>query len=369
MKEACALVRTDSLFPTLLLIDAETERAQKLARLLTLAGYRPLVASAPLPALQRLLQTPFTPEAILLGQIDFGNAHSILPHLLARLRQQSGEAIPTLGVPDTIPDEPPLGASSASMLVHTPAPQALKALEPLWQTLPHTRWYSNSVQPSLVVSTLPDYQLKPRVTQEARSSNAHFRLILQAAYEVIGAAAWDQALSDVGLARYRLLADWPPDDKTRAIPAEFPSLLHQAVAFSAPAHPIEQVSRWSEWGTHASFSKRSISGLTKQAVKLMPKNRLLALTLQRFAQEMDDIRGEALHAYIPWEAGDCWLVHYSNLYIYGRLAPPETTCQVWLSSLETTLRLVGLEEMYLVSEIECSSQTQTGHCLFAIQSR
>ncbi len=363
-----ALPEQRASYPTLLVIDAEAERAQRLARLLTLAGYHALVAETPFQALQRLLEEPFFPDALLMGQIDAQARQSVLPRLMQRLSQRR-EAVPTLAAQAEVPAEPPLRASATSPQVHTPSLEALRALAPIWQMLPQTRYYTETPLPSQVLKVLPDYGLRPRVSQERRSRNRHFRQVLRTAYELMDADQWERLMGDVGLARYRRLTDWPVENDVRGIPAEYLSLLHQAVAFSNPADSAGQVRRWSDRGTQISLQRHNLSSLTRQMLKLLPQERLMRLVLERFAREINEIRGEELHYYLPWSDGSYRLVHYSNLYVYGRLAPPAPACQVWLAALEATLRFVGLDTSWEVSEEECSCQTQTGHCLFAIRPR
>ncbi|SRR5712692_6879919 len=65
------------IYPACLIIDAGEERAQRLARLLTLADYRPLVVSTLSQALERFLREPFQPYVLLLGQADLRH-HPVL---------------------------------------------------------------------------------------------------------------------------------------------------------------------------------------------------------------------------------------------------------------------------------------------------
>jgi hypothetical protein len=353
-------------YPTLLVIDANEERAQRLARLLTLADYHAIVTNTPFQAFDRFLQMPYIPEAILLGQIDQQGHTSVLPRLMQRLNQQvAGAAIPTLTLPAKVPAEPPLHASPDSPAFHIPAQASLAFLEAIWQVLPATCRYSKQPRRSQVLSLLPGYGLAPRVTQQARSRSSHFRQVLQTAYDLMDAALWERLIGDVGLARYRRVTDWPANDATRAIPAEYLSLLHQAVAFSRPEDPISQLRRWGELGTQVSLKRRNLPAMMRQTLKLLPQERVMALALDGFTRVINEIRGEPLHAWTRWHDGSFRLVHYSNLYVYGRLAPPEPACHVWVASLEATLRLLRPDKAWEVSELECSCQTQTGHCLFA----
>jgi hypothetical protein len=81
------------------------------------------------------------------------------------------------------------------------------------------------------------------------------------------------------------------------------------------------------------------------------------------------MRGEELHFWKPRGDGSYWLVHYSNLYAHGRTRRAEPSCYVWLASIEATFQLAQVESVYEVSEVECSCQTLTGHCVFLIAPR
>src|SRR6266699_3380972 len=63
-------IRPASMHPMLLLVDANEERAQRLARILPPADYRPCIAKTPRQAFGRLLKEPSLPQAVLLGCID-----------------------------------------------------------------------------------------------------------------------------------------------------------------------------------------------------------------------------------------------------------------------------------------------------------
>ncbi len=96
----------------------------------------------------------------------------------------------------------------------------------------------------------------------------------------------------------------------------------------------------------------------------------MELVLNSFIRQMNEIRGEELHICEQQDDGIYYLVHYSNLYAYGRIAlSQQPACHVWLASLQATLRLVGLDTIWEVIEQECSCQTLTGHCVFVIRPK
>src|SRR5215469_5497096 len=74
-------------YRNLLIIDSDGNRAQYLARMLSMSGYRPLVIANALGAFTRFLQVPFVPFAILLDQDDTSNRlflHRLLQQVLQR---------------------------------------------------------------------------------------------------------------------------------------------------------------------------------------------------------------------------------------------------------------------------------------------
>src|SRR5947209_16616091 len=90
-----------SLYPPLLVIDADEERAQHLARSLTLANYRPIVVSTPVYAFKRCLQENVVLQAVLLGRIS--NEHQfILRRLLQQLTYRQRFSIPVITLPAQI---------------------------------------------------------------------------------------------------------------------------------------------------------------------------------------------------------------------------------------------------------------------------
>ncbi|MDQ2714772.1 MAG: hypothetical protein M3Z08_07695 [Chloroflexota bacterium] len=356
------------MYPTILIIDADEMRAQQMGRLLTLTGYRPFLVARPYDAFERALQEGIFPEAILLGQSDIPS-HYLFQRLLQHLAQLSNREIPLLLLPTLIIDAVPLLADPSSPAFHLLSKTCIEVLRPLWRifSLP-----SNDLriqQQALVLTVLPAHGIQPRISQYLRSRNSHLRQILKAAYEIIGDEQWKSIITDVGLAYYRQVNNWPADNDDRAIPAEYLSYLNQAVAFSKPDDPVRQLRLWSDYATALSLQKRTPSALTQQILKLLPRDRAISAVLNAFTREMNEIRGEELHLWRRQPDGSYWLVHYSNLYVYGRTSATRPACHVWEASLASTFRLVGLDTILQVREAECSCQTLTGHCLFVITPR
>ncbi len=385
--------RHASIPPRLLLVDANEERAQRLARILTLADYRPCIAKTPLQAFGRLLQESSLPQAIIIGWID-DRSRFAFTRLFQWMVSEQGQNIPIIALPQSryilirllqqlayelrrdipftvllrpVPDEAPLIAHPSSPAVHVVSRASAQVLEGIWRVLPATRNSFRAARHSLVLDVLPLTDLQPRVSRKLRSRNSHFRQLLRAAHELIDPAQWDTLLRDVGLGSYCSLDAWPPDDDEHTIPAEYLSCLNQAVAFSRPDDPVGQLLRWGNRSTRLSLEKRVPSTLSQQALKVFPEERAMSAALSAFTGEMNRIRGEDLHVWKRWSDGSYRVVHYSNLYAYGRVRRPQMACHAWVASIEAMLSLLQLDSTWTVSEIECSCQTQTGHCVFALQ--
>lgn len=351
-----------------LIIDAEEERAQRFARLLALAHFRPIVTASPFQAMERALEGRLVPDAIVLGRLD-PQQEFLLTRLVQRQLRDRAETVPLITMPPVIAAEPPIFADPYQPYMHAPSQTCEDTLAPIWRALPQTRSNLRAADHSLVLSVLPPQGFQPRVSTQLRSANSHLRQVIQSAFELLGEHRWRQLIADVGLAQYREPRDWPPDDDERAIPAEYLSLLHQAVVFANPDDPAGQLRRWSDLGTQASLGKHRSSALVQQALKLLSKEQLAGLVLKTYANEMNAIRGEDLHIWQQRPDGSFCLVHYSNLYVYGRTYQRQPSCHVWLASLEASLRVVNLDTAYEVVEMECSCQTLTGHCVFLIRPR
>ena len=364
------------MYPAILLIDSEEGRAQRLARLLTLAGFRPFVAKTVNEAYARAFHERILPQTILLGQSDMPE-HYLFSGLLRRLGHTQGREIPYNVLPVHIPDAIPLHADSSHKSAHILSKECLEVLDTIGCTPSAIRDSAASSQSSLVLDALPAIGLNPRVSQHRRSRNSHFLQVLKVAHSFIcvstsdslGQKRWETLMNDVGLAHYCSPQNWPADDEECTIAPEYLSCLNQAVAFSLPDNPVKQLRRWSDAATESSLQKHVSSALILQLLKFVPSEKTMSIALNAFTQEMNDIRGEELHLWKRQPDGSYWLVHYSNLYVYGRIAPAETACHVWIASLESTLRLVGLDATWAVTEKECSCQTLTGHCLFEIKPR
>lgn len=359
-------------YPVFLIIDPDDARGQRLARLLTLANCRVVLTNSPVMAFGRYLQDPFDARAILLGAVE-DQGGSVVNRLTQRMRQQFGRLAPTIPMPATVPESAPLAAIERSPFVattaHSLSSECLPILDQIWALAPETRPRLEMNDYALTLSLLPGQGVPARVSKLCRSRNSHFRQVLGTAREVIGPARWDAAMMDVGLGTLRDPRNWPADNDERAVPAEYLTLLHQAVTFSSADNPTAQLRRWSDLGTQVSLREHTPSAITQQALKLLPKEQVMNATLKAYTNEMNDVRGETLQEWRHRPDGCYWVVHYSNLYMYGRLRTERPECHIWLASLEAMLWLAHLDETWEAMEMECTCQTQTGHCLFVVRPR
>lgn len=379
-------------YTPILVVDAHTMRAQRVARLLTLAGYRPIVATSPVEAFTRCLRGSWEPEAALIGAVDQANRLP-LTRMVEHLAKRRGRELPILALPAFVPELAPLHADPAIPYFHTSSPTSVAFFEELWRLLPQTRALLPEPERTLALDVLPESGLNliPRTSQRLRSSRRHFQLTLNAAARLLASqgrsfAQWRTLLNDVGLAHAVALTRWPDpsasvnerkmgddggkigDADDLVVPAVDLTCLNQAVAFSAPEHPQQQLYLWGYQGTEASLHGQR-SSVAQRAVRLLPRDRAMQIMLNGFTRELDTVRGEALHHWRLQADGSYLLVHYSNLYVYGRMWGREPACQVWLGALDATLHYVGQENNWQVRELECSCQTQTGHCVFALRPR
>ena len=388
---AWATPRFLAAYTPILVVDADAFRAQRVARLLTLAGYRPIVASNPVEAFTRCMRGPWSPAAALIGAVGLANPLP-LNRLLEHLARQRGSALPVLSLPPLAPDVAPIHVDPALPFFHTSSPESLAFFEDLWRILPQTRAMPATPTRTLALDRLPQEGLAPRTAQRLRSSSHAFRRTLNAAALLVARqgrslAQWRTLLNDVGLAHVVSLTRWPttaalaqPWDATNdddldetpdelIVPAVDLSCLHQAMIFSRPSDPFAQTYAWGALAAESSLQRRKGGFLAQQALKLLSRERAMQAALNAFTHELDEVRGEQLHVWRAQPDASYLLVHYSNLYVYGRMWRQEPTCHVWLGALDATLSSIHQDDQWTFAELECSCQTLTGHCVFAIRPR
>ncbi len=357
-------------YPALMIIDADEERAQHLAGMLTLTNYRPYVATTPAGAFKSPFQETAALKGILIGKVS-KEQHFVLKRFFQQLMDRHRVKIPIIPLSTQAPGGNSFYDRSLSSAFQMISPSCNEILQEIWRILPATSSNPRLIRQSLVMHVLPFFGVEARISQKMLSRNSHFRQMLQAAYDLMDADQWETLMVDVGLAQYRRVSGWPPYDDSYAIPAEYLSCLNQAVTFSHPQDPVAQLRRWGAKAGQVSLEEKAPSLLKQQVLKFATPQQALAAMLKTFTREMNEIRGEALHQWRPLTDGNFWLIHYSNLYAYGRAAlpQPQSMCHAWIAYLEAMLSRAQLDHLWEVIELECSCQTQSGHCLFGFRRR
>lgn len=355
-----------NLYPLLLIIDANEWRAAAAARLLALLDYRPMVVVSPMQAYTRYIESPYQPAAVLAGAIA-ESAREAFGRLMRVFFQQRGGDVPVFALPATVPEEPLVLAAASDPVRHIFSPAALVFCEALWQVAPELRRTLRPAARSVALDGLWAEGIEPRVTHSGRVRDAYFRQMLQSAYELIGPEDWPWLLYDVGLSAFADPSAWPADVSARNVPVDYLSYLHQAVAFSAPDGPASQLRRWGACGRRQSLERTPRRAVTTRALRLLPDDRVMLSTLRSHARELDAMRGEELHVVTQQSEGHFLLVQYSSLYAYGRAAGRGPGCAVWIGALEETLRNARHGTGWTIHELECGTQTLTGHCVFAVE--
>jgi hypothetical protein len=363
--------RHDTSHPGILLIDGDEARGQRIARALTLADYRSYVATALYQGLQRCLAEPGGWQALVLGHVDWDNAASelLLTRLVQRLAAQRTHRLPALLFPSRGLTPPALLARQDVALIQLASAEDGPVLEAIGRAMSSNLRDTQPLPQARVITLLPALGFEVRSSTQMRSRNAHGRQALRSAHDLIGHEHWETLIADAGLAPYREVEGWPLDDNDRTVPAEHLSCLNQTVERSQPSDPAGQLRHWGELIIQALLSQRAPTALAALSQRRLPAERAIPLVLDAFTRELNDIRGEDLHQWLPRPDGCYWLVHYSNLFAYGRARRAQPVCHVWIGALQALVRATHLENALDVTEMECGCQTQTGHCLFALQRR
>jgi serine/threonine-protein kinase len=222
-----------------------------------------------------------------------------------------------------------------------------------------------SAPPPTVGSAVAGLELQgaPRLlARETLSLNSYFANAVGAARQVCG-PFWADVAGAAGLQRY-LTAD-PPADGRRDSPTEDASHLNEAFEIVFGADAPDQLRQCGRLATDRWLKAR---GGEQAALKLaLGRQRKLELLLKSHVRTMDEVRGEHLHAFRQIDDRQVWLVHYANLFAFGR-RKPEKACHFWTASLEAMLRWAGLANDWLVTELECGCVNGSFDCVFAIRS-
>ena len=351
----------------LVIIDANEVRVQRLASLLTLAGMRAIVATNSYQAFDRYIKERFLPRAILIGRKEEA-ANPLFGRFMQRLNKELHYEVPLIELSSyLLSDGLVLSAdASASPTSHVFSEQNSAILKRIWTFLPSASLPLKQAEKTIVMNTLPAYGFQPRVARTKRSFSSHLYDELKAARKVIPAEQWDMLLCDVGLAQFCREEHWPPAVDQGSIPPEYFSLLMRAVMFSNPRDPLQQVYRWADQVEADTLQKAIFLFIMQQVPKLIGADLTMRAVLNILVNEVDSRRGEKLTEWKRLPDGTFIVVFYSNIFAYGAIGATQPLCAIWQSSFDLVLRLTKQVHHWTIREIECSSQTHTGHCVFQI---
>jgi len=355
----------------LLIIDPNEARAQSVARLLTLTGLRAIVTLTTLQAFDRFLKERFMPRLIFVGRQE-EIASTIFSRFFQRLIQELRYEVPVLPLaPYALTDGlPSIADASVSTTVHVISQQHAMLLQAIWQILPSAQVPLKVADHTLVMEALPRLGFTPRVTRNKHSYASHYYGELKAAKKVIAPEQWDILLSDVGLAQYCKEENWPANtDELMVSPEDF-ALLTRAVMFSNPQQPLQHARNWADMVDDEMARKAFLLFMVQQMPKIIGEDRTIRALLNLLISEINKRRGEELAEWKRMKDGSFIFVFYSNLFTYGLLVDSkQPLCIMWESDFDFILKQTKLQSHWEMREIECSSQTHTGHCVFQVSPK
>lgn len=355
-----------------LVIDAYEARAQRLARLLTLAGYRAVVVPNSYYAFDRFLGGRFVPRAILLGRED-NVPPFVFQRFFQRITQELNREIPIIPLNDLeLISDHLLYADPASSSVHIVSRLNVNVLETIWQVLPRSRINLARIEPSIVLDALPKIGLEPRIGFHNHGSRQAFLESVRFSRQFIPPEQWENVLTDVGLGEYCQPEDLIDPRDESLVPLEFSTCLIKAIVFANPTNVTQVMSELGEKISQVTMEKKSVLAVYKQIMKLLSvvgRDRIMSISLNTVTNEMNLLRGEKLNFWRRQPDGAYIVVMYSNSSSYGLMGSLQPVCVAVVAALRVMLRNALMEDQWEVLEIECSAQSHTGHCVFLIQPR
>lgn len=351
--------------PVILVIDAQRARAQRVAQLLTLSSYRPVLAANPYLAFDRLLHEKFSPDAILVGRSD----HAQQP-LFQRLLHRLGKAVPVIPISSEMRETIPLYADGSGRATHVISQSCLELLESIWRAVPSLR--QNVLMPphSLIIEKLPEIGLSPRSSRKFQIRNDLIHISFKAAYQIIGPMLWPQLMADIGMPDFQDIHNWPPDNDYFSPSLLQIGCLYQAVALAGPSETqTERVSAWGQLTAEYMLSKTGYSRVFLQTIGRFAREKILLGIIKDYCENLNGSRGEDLNSWTQRPDGSYLLAAYSNIYAYGRLSSQAGGCANLTGAFGYVLAKAGLQDYCEVREIECSTQTLTGHCLLEFRHK
>jgi hypothetical protein len=349
----------------LVIIDTDTVRTQRLARLLTLAGLRALVTTTTYQAFNRCLQEHFVPRAILIGQNEEITS-TLFSRFSQHLTHELKYEVPVIRIGNAhLVDGNLLQADERiSTRIHQVSSLNSDLLKKIWQVLPSARISLEHNENALVLNSLPKIGLNPRVTHLNRCTALHFWEEINAAKKVIPPAQWELLLTDVGLAQFCQEEQWPDKNGQQTITADHFALLMRAILFSHPTQPAKRAYDWAMLVDAEILEKPALVFLFHQVSKFIGQDRVVRIILSETAKATNEIRGEDLAEYKRLDDGSYVFVAYSNMFMYGFMGATQPSCYMWIASFNKGLEMNNLHKRWKVREIECSGVSHTGHCVF-----
>ena len=348
-----------------MIIDNDEVRSQRLAALLTLTGARALVATTTYQAFNRCLLEHFLPQAVLIGQHEEIGS-TLFSRFSQYLKQESGSDVPIIriGSVHLLDGNLLIADERLSTSVHQVSPLNRTLLKNIWQIVPAARIPLDYDQNALVLTELPKIGLKPHVTHLGRSNGLHFWEQMSAAKRIIPSAQWDAILTDVGLAQFRQEEKWLQKTEQHIVPIEYYSLLTRAVLLSNPMQPAKQEYDWAMLVDAEVLQKPALIFVVQQASRFLGQDRMIRMLLDEIVKQTNIVRGENLLDYKRLQDGSYIMVVYSNMFTYGFMGGTQPSCSVWIAALHKGLEISRLQKRWKVREIECSTVSHTGHCVF-----
>lgn len=351
----------------LVVIDTDEVRSQRIACLLTLAGLRAIVVPTVYQAFDRFLHERFVPRALLIGQPEELSS-TLFSRFYQRLKQEFQRETPTIPLTNVhlLDGNLLVADDKLSTRIHQVFAPNNEFLKKIWQVLPSAQISPGYVKNALILNSLPQLGLNPRVAHSNRSSSLYFWQQLNGAKKIVPAEKWVTLLTDVGLAQFCKEENWPAKTDQHTIPPEYLTCLNRAVLFSNPAQPAKQVYNWAMLVSGEALRKPSLIFAFQQVARFLGQDRTLRMMLNSCMSEINEMRGEDLFEYKGLDDGSFVIVLYSNLFAYGLMGATMPSCYIWQAAFDKGLEMAKMQKLWKVREIECSGMTHTGHCVFQL---
>ena len=288
-------------------------------------------------------------EAVdLLAAVPFGSSTQLLAGGAAQVWALTPPAFG--GAPSATPAATPIPTPTPTPIPAAAANATPPALgyAPLGTARPDT--------PGTVTSLLEHLGLPRLIGRRGYVRNSYFALLVHAARDLAG-PRWPDVVHAAGMPEY--LNRDPAFSEEHATPITQVNALVEAVEgmFTGPHAMLEWAAAVDAQWQPSPARRRLVGG-----------RRGVGAVLGEFAEAMDEVRGERLHAVRQVDASQYWVIHYTNLFA-ARGPRPAGCCTFVAGLYEALLRRHGLLNSWRVTELECGAATGSGDCVFAIRSQ